>query len=130
MYLSRLQVHGLRASADPAMGVSPPWRFAVVLGPNRAAKTTATGAAHPGLAIPKGEHSEPLAGLKSAPRHRTWCTTIFRYSSRPIASVSDLLTISLRTSWRSCETSYLRRTSSCVSPARSPASRSPPTHLT
>jgi len=54
VYLSRLQVHGLRASADHAMGVSPPWRFAVVAGPNRAAKTTAAGAAHLGLAIPEG----------------------------------------------------------------------------
>jgi hypothetical protein len=36
------------------MGVSPPWRFAVVAGLNRAAKTTAAGAAHLGLAIPEG----------------------------------------------------------------------------
>jgi putative ATP-dependent endonuclease of OLD family len=40
MHLSRLQVRGLRASADTAMDVLLPGRFAVIVGANSAGKTT------------------------------------------------------------------------------------------
>jgi putative ATP-dependent endonuclease of the OLD family len=46
VYLSRLQVRGLRASADRAIDVSLPGRFAVVVGANSAGKTTIADAAY------------------------------------------------------------------------------------
>jgi len=46
MYLSRLQVSGLRASANQPMDVSVPGRFAVLLGANSAGKTTVSDAAY------------------------------------------------------------------------------------
>jgi putative ATP-dependent endonuclease of OLD family len=46
MYLSRLQVSGLRASADQPMDVSIPGRFAVLLGANSAGKTTVSDAVY------------------------------------------------------------------------------------
>ena len=46
MYLSRLQVSGLRASADQPLDVSVHGRFAVLLGANSAGKTTVSDAAY------------------------------------------------------------------------------------
>lgn len=51
MYLSRLLVSGLRASADNSIDISVPGRFAVLLGANSAGKTTFSQGAH--LAHPK-----------------------------------------------------------------------------
>src|SRR5580693_3558881 len=46
IYLSRLQVSGLRAYADQPIDVSIPGRFAVLLGANSAGKTTISDAAY------------------------------------------------------------------------------------
>lgn len=46
MYLSRLQVRGLRASAGHAIDISLPGRFAAVVGANSAGKTTIADAAY------------------------------------------------------------------------------------
>ena len=46
MYMSRLQVRGLRASADQAIDMSLPGRFAVLVGANSAGKTTVADAAY------------------------------------------------------------------------------------
>ena len=46
MYLSRLQMRGLRASADQPIDLSLPGRFAVLVGANSAGKTTVADAAH------------------------------------------------------------------------------------
>jgi putative ATP-dependent endonuclease of OLD family len=44
--MSRLQVRGLRASADQAIDMSLPGRFAVLVGANSAGKTTVADAAY------------------------------------------------------------------------------------
>ena len=46
VYLSRLLVRGLRASADQEIDVSLPGRFAVMVGANSAGKTTIADAAY------------------------------------------------------------------------------------
>lgn len=55
MYLSRVKVSGLRASAETPMSCDLPGRFSVMIGPNGAGKTTLTDAlylAHPGSRFP------------------------------------------------------------------------------
>ena len=55
MYLSRVKVSGLRASAEMPMSCDLPGRFSVMIGPNGAGKTTLTDAlylAHPGNRFP------------------------------------------------------------------------------
>jgi putative ATP-dependent endonuclease of OLD family len=69
MYLSRLQVSGLRAYADQPIDVSIPGRFAVLLGANSAGKTTISDAAY--LAHRKTFPRLPrpsAAGLGQGPR--------------------------------------------------------------
>ncbi|MCI3928903.1 ATP-dependent nuclease [Streptomyces sp. AN091965] len=55
MYLSRVKVSGLRASAETPVSCDLPGRFSVLIGPNGAGKTTLTDAlylAHPGSRFP------------------------------------------------------------------------------
>jgi putative ATP-dependent endonuclease of the OLD family len=81
MYLSRLQVSGLRACADQPMDVSIPGRFAVLLGANSAGKTTVSDAAY--LAHRKTFPRLPrpsAAGLGQGPRT---IAVEYRFASDP-----------------------------------------------
>ncbi len=69
MYLSRLTVRGLRASAGPQLEVPIPGRFSVLVGANNAGKTTVCDAAYLGhTAVFPRLPRQNAAGLGSGTR--------------------------------------------------------------